>query len=63
WLRSVGLRRRFDAVAAVAAFEAQAPGMVLSLGVPVGWLDGLPATPVVWAAVLSERLTDDARWD
>lgn len=63
WLRAVGARRAFDAVAASHTFEAQAPGTVLNLGVPVGWLDGLPASPVVWAAVLSERLDDDARWD
>lgn len=63
WLRAVGSRRAFDAVAALNAFEAQAPGTVLNLGVPVGWVDGLPASPVVWAAVLSERLADDARWD
>lgn len=63
WLRAVGSRRAFDAVAASNAFEAQSPGTVLGLGVPVGWVDGLPANPVVWAAVLSERLADDARWD
>ncbi|MDO8122179.1 hypothetical protein Q6346_12755 [Isoptericola sp. b490] len=63
WLRAVGARRPFDAVAAAHTFDAQAPGTVLNLGVPVGWLDGLPASPVVWAAVLGERLADDARWD
>jgi hypothetical protein len=63
WLRAVGARRPFDAVAASHTFDAQAPGVVLNLGVPVGWVDGLPASPVVWAAVLSERLADDARWD
>lgn len=63
WLRAVGRERAFDAVAALHVFEAQAPGSVLNLGVPVGWVDGLPASPVVWAAVLSERLSDDARWD
>ncbi|WP_149203342.1 hypothetical protein [Actinotalea subterranea] len=63
WLRGVGSRRAFDAVAATATFDAQAPGTVLNLGTPVGWVDGLPASPVVWAAVLSERLADDARWD
>jgi hypothetical protein len=36
---------------------------VLDLGTPVGWVDGLPATPVVWAALLSERLVDDAHGD
>ncbi|WP_372594059.1 hypothetical protein [Actinotalea sp.] len=63
WLRAVGARRPFDAVAATETFAAQAPGTVLNLGVPVGWVDGLPASPVVWAAVLSERLADDARWE
>lgn len=63
WLRTVGARRPFDAVAATSTFDAQAPGTVLNLGTPVGWVDGLPASPVVWAAVLSERLADDARWD
>ena len=63
WLRHVGARRPIDAVAAMSTFEAQAPGTVLNLGLPVGWVDGLPASPVVWAAVLSERLADDARWD
>lgn len=63
WLREVGARRPFDAVAVMGSFEAQAPGAVLNLGVPVGWVDGLPASPVVWAAVLSERLAEDAHWD
>lgn len=63
WLRVVGKHRPFDALAVSGTFEAQAPGTVLGLGVPVGWVDGLPATPVVWAAVLSERMADDARWD
>lgn len=63
WLRAVGAHRPLDAVAAAHVFEAQSVGAVLNLGVPVGWLDGLPASPVVWAAVLAERLADDARWD
>ncbi|GGC01722.1 hypothetical protein GCM10010972_13200 [Cellulomonas carbonis] len=63
WMRAVGAHRPFDALAACNTFDAQAPGAVLGLGTPVGWVDGLPATPVVWAAVLSERLADDARWD
>lgn len=63
WLRAVGARRPVDVLAALGTFDAQAPGTVLSLGLPVGWVDGLPANPVVWAAVLSERLADDARWD
>ncbi len=63
WLRAVGAVRPFDALAATSTFAAQSPGSVLNLGVPVGWVDGLPASPVVWAAVLSERLADDAHWD
>ena len=63
WLRTVGADRSFDALAATQTFAAQAPGTVLNLGVPVGWVDGLPASPVVWAAALSERLADDARWE
>jgi hypothetical protein len=60
WLRAVGERHPFDALAAVNAYEAQAPGTVLDVGIPVGWVDGLPASPVVWAALLSERLAEDA---
>lgn len=63
WLRAVGSRRAFDALAVHSTGEAQSPGVVLGLGHPVGWLDGLPANPLVWAALLSERLADDARWD
>jgi hypothetical protein len=63
WLRTVGELRPVDAVAAVNTADAQAPGTVLDLGTPVGWVDGLPATPVVWAALLSERLVDDAHGD
>ncbi|NMR20552.1 hypothetical protein [Cellulomonas fimi] len=53
----------FDAVAAASVHETQEPGTVLGLGTPVGWIDGLPATPVVWAALLSERLGTGAHWD
>lgn len=63
WLAAVGGARAFDLVAATSVHETQEPGTVLDLGVPVGWIDGLPASPVVWAAVLSERLDVGARWD
>ena len=63
WLRAVGRTRPFDVVAASGVHETQEPGTVLGLGLPVGWIDGLPTTPVVWAAVLSERLDAGARWD
>ncbi|GEN80606.1 hypothetical protein AFE02nite_23400 [Actinotalea fermentans] len=62
-VRAVGAQRPVDALAVVGTQEAQAPGVVLDVGVPVGWVDGLPATALVWAALLSERLADDADWD
>jgi hypothetical protein len=63
WLVDVGRGRRVDALAVANVFATEQPGTVLDLGVPVGWVDGLPATRVTWAAVLSRRLGDDARWD
>jgi len=63
WLADVGRGRRVDALAVANVFATEQPGTVLDLGVPVGWVDGLPATRVTWAAVLSRRLGDDARWD
>ena len=63
FVRAVGAQRPVDALAVVGTQEAQAPGVVLDVGVPVGWVDGLPATALVWAALLSERLADDADWD
>ena len=62
-VRAVGAQRPVDALAVVGTQEAQAPGVVLDVGIPVGWVDGLPATALVWAALLSERLADDADWD
>jgi hypothetical protein len=63
WMSAIAPDRPFDVVAAAWVHETQEPGTVLDLGAPVGWLDGLPATPVVWAAVLSERMDAGARWD
>ncbi|RYV50005.1 hypothetical protein [Pengzhenrongella frigida] len=63
WLRVVGRAREFDVAAAGSVHETQEPGTMLDLGLPIGWIDGLPATPVVWAAMLSERLAAGARWD
>lgn len=62
-VRAVGEQRPVDALAVVGTPDAQAPGVVLDVGIPVGWVDGLPATALVWAALLSERLADDADWD
>ena len=48
---------RVDALAGQWAGRATRPGSLLDLGLPVGWLDGLPATGVVWACVLDEART------
>ena len=53
FMRTVGRARGFDAVAATRVQDTREPGTVLTLDAPVGWLEGLPATPVVWASVLS----------
>ncbi|WP_448070923.1 hypothetical protein [Georgenia yuyongxinii] len=51
---------KVDAVAGQRAWQAARPGTLLDLGLPVGWLDGLPATPTVWACVLDEARTKPA---
>lgn len=63
WMHAVSGGRTFDAAAVCSIHETQEPGTVLGLGLPIGWIDGLPTTPVVWAAVLGERLDVGARWD
>lgn len=63
WLSQVGHHRAFDVLAVHGLFETTQPGTVLDLGIPVAWIDGLPATRVAWAAALSERLDTTARWD
>lgn len=45
---------RVDALAGQHAEQARRPGALLDLDVPLAWLDGLPATGVVWAYVLAE---------
>jgi len=62
WLGLVQDRRRVDALGVVGVEGSSAPAHVLSLGVPVGMLDGLVASAPVWAATFVERL-DDAVWD
>jgi hypothetical protein len=61
WLRSV--TPRVDAVAMRGLLDTAEPGAALAVGVPVAWIDGVPATPVAWAAALSQALGDRARWD
>lgn len=62
WLGAVGRDLEFDALAVSKVAESTAPAQVLSYGVPVGFLDGLPASAPVWAATLAEHL-EDAVWD
>lgn len=62
WMTAVGQHRPFDALAARNVSATTQPAAVLELGVPVGLLDGFPATALVWAALLDEHL-DDPAWD
>lgn len=47
------------AVAAMGLAHAQSPAAVVDTPWPVAWLDGLPASPAVWAAVLDDRAAGD----
>ena len=62
WMGALGERRALDAVAACNVTSTTAPAAVLELGVPVGMIDAVPASAVVWAAALSEHLSDP-QWD
>ncbi|MCB2412898.1 hypothetical protein LGT39_08570 [Demequina sp. TTPB684] len=55
-LKLLGEHRNVDALAVVGISDAQAPGAVLDAPLPAAWMDGLPATGVVWAALLGERI-------
>ncbi|GIG30643.1 hypothetical protein [Cellulomonas marina] len=58
WIEEVaaGDPRAFDAVAARGVFETGDPGTVLDLGLPIALMDGVPCSPVAWAAALGEAL-------
>jgi hypothetical protein len=45
-----------DALAVQGAGRCTRPGLLLGLGLPVGWLDGRPPTPLAWAALLEDAL-------
>ncbi len=47
---------RLDAIAAVGVGRSQAPAALLDAELPVAWMDGLPASPTVWGALLAERV-------
>lgn len=55
--------RTVDAVAVRGLFDTAEPGTVLDLGVPVAWMDGVPATGVAWASVLSAALGEGSTLD
>ena len=46
----------FDALAVTGLDDTVSPASVLSCGIPVGRIDGRPATPALWAALLAERI-------
>ena len=54
WLEQVGGARRPDALAVQGLLDTSDPGTVLGLGLPVAWADGMPASRVLWAAVLGQ---------
>ncbi|NUU15865.1 hypothetical protein HP550_01195 [Cellulomonas humilata] len=56
WMAQVGGEVGVDAVAVRGLFDTVQPGTVLDLGVPVAWVDGVPATTVAWAAALGQAL-------
>lgn len=62
WIAAVGARRPLDALAVAGLFDTSEPCTVLGLGVPVAWIDGVPASRVAWAAALAEHLPDDTPW-
>jgi hypothetical protein len=62
WIAGVGARRPLDALAVGGLFDTSEPGTVLSLGVPVAWIDGVPASRVAWAAALGEHLPEGTVW-
>lgn len=57
WLEALG---RVDALAVHSTTGTSDPASVLSLGFPVAMVDGLPATPHTWAALLCQRLTESS---
>lgn len=62
WIAGVGARRPLDALAVGGLFDTSEPGTVLGLGVPVAWIDGVPASRVAWAAALGEHLPEGTVW-
>lgn len=57
WLESIG---HVDALTVHSTSGTSDPASVLSLGLPVALVDGQPATPHTWAALLCQRLTESS---
>lgn len=58
WIAQIGARRPVDALAVRGLLDTAAPGTVLGLPHPVAWVDGLPASRLVWAAALGQGVDD-----
>lgn len=56
WTGAVTALRPADALAVHGLLETTAPGTVLGLDLPVAWVDGLPASRLLWAAALGQEL-------
>lgn len=55
WLRTLPDVLKPDALAVQRVWEARHPAAVLSLGIPIGMLDGVPAKGAAWQMLLEER--------
>lgn len=62
WMAATSEIRRYDAIIASNVASTSAPAAILDFDTPVGIIDTLPASAPVWAAMLSEHLSDP-RWD
>ncbi|MDO5672836.1 MAG: hypothetical protein Q4G30_08315 [Actinomycetaceae bacterium] len=56
WLYSLPDAAKADVLAVQRIWEAEKPGAVLGLGLPVGMLDGTPAKPAAWQMLLEEKI-------
>ncbi len=56
WVAALGAERPVDALAVHGLLDTRAPGTVLEIGLPVAWVDGVPASRLVWAAALGQEL-------
>lgn len=62
WMAATSETRRYDAIIASNVASTSAPAAILDFDTPVGIIDTLPASAPVWAALLSEHLSDP-QWD